>query len=99
MEKQRVRFTISRMSTLDIRDPSSSSFNGEVTRQILSRFCSRSRGLAQGKVFPDPVPATTVGSSPGVSASARSIRQLYGVLVVHKVVMVSESVCREASES
>ena len=50
-------------------------FSGEMTRKILPRFCSRSRGIAQGSVFPDPVPAITVPSNPRVSAPVRSICQ------------------------
>ena len=58
----------------------SSSFNVEITRHISPQLTSSSNGIAQGDVFPEPVLAIAVASSPGVSASATSIRQSFGVM-------------------
>ena len=64
----------------------SSVFRGETTKQIPSRFSSKSNGRAQGRVFPGPVPAITVPSSPRVSASVTLSRQSYGSIVGQAVV-------------
>ena len=47
---------------------------------------------SRGRVFPDPVPAITVVSSPRVGPSVRSTCQSYGVIAGYKVVTASEDV-------
>ena len=70
-----------------------------MTRQILLEFSSRSNGRAQGRVFPDPIPAITVASSPRASASATSSCQSDGLISGQTAATASEKVLRASSES